>query len=367
MSREKVLIVEENKERREYLARFLSDLAFNIETSSSFSEAINRLLEQDKFSLMVISLKYFSSHNIKILQSLKKINPHLTLIILSQLNIPELVISILKHGLVDHIANPDNLGSIYSAIKNEFHKRDLIREKESYLKSLKKLSSERMHSIKKAFELENIYNTTLENLMTALDLRDVETLGHSKTVAKYSQVLAEILGIKNKTTLDHIRKGALLHDIGKIAIPDSILKKPTQLSFKEWEKIKLHPSLGFGLIKEIKLLKKSGNIILYHHERYDGDGYPKGLKEEGIPLEARIFSLADALDAITSHRPYRKERSFTKAKEEIEKNSGSQFDPEVVDAFCSLNLEKWEKIRFETTKLLPSFEELQQMKMVMYH
>ena len=127
---------------------------------------------------------------------------------------------------------------------------------------------------------------------------------------------------------------------------------------KEWEKIRLHPSLGFGLIKEIKLVKEVGNIILYHHERYDGNGYPKQLKKNKIPSEARIFALADALDAITSHRPYRKEKSFAFAKQEIVKNSATQFDPEVVDAFCSLPTQKWERIRFETTRLIPCFEEM---------
>lgn len=367
MISEKVLIIEENSKRREYLARFLSNLALNIELSPSLSEAINRLHKQQNFSLLIANLNPSASHNLKILHSIKKIDPQLSLIILSESKSPELAISLINQGLVDHIADPDNLPGIYSAVKNEINKRDLIRENESYLQSLKKISSDRTENIRKALELENIYNTTIENLMTALDLRDVETLGHSKTVAKYSEVLAGIAGIKNKKTLENIRRGALLHDIGKIAIPDSILLKPSELSAREWEKIRLHPSLGFGLIKEIKQLEEAANIILYHHERYDGAGYPKGLKKEDIPIEARIFAVADTLDAITSHRPYRKEMSFAKAKEEITDNSNSQFDPRVVDLFCSLNLDKWERIRFETTKFLPSFEVFQQIKKEISH
>jgi putative nucleotidyltransferase with HDIG domain len=261
---------------------------------------------------------------------------------------------LLQQGIINHIVSPDHLGSIFSALKNEREKRELAQKNEYYLRSLKKIQSEQSRNIRKALELEEIYDTTLENLMTALDLRDVETFGHSQTVAKYSQVLAELLGIIDKNQLDNIRKGALLHDVGKIAIPDSILKKPNPLSSEEWEKVRLHPSLGFGFIKEIKLVKEVGNIILYHHERYDGTGYSNGLKREEIPLEARIFTLADALDAITSHRPYRKERDFLAAKREIEHYASTQFDPQVVEAFCSLRLEKWERIRFETTKLFPA-------------
>jgi HD-GYP domain-containing protein (c-di-GMP phosphodiesterase class II) len=146
--------------------------------------------------------------------------------------------------------------------------------------------------------------------------------------------------------------------VGKIAIPDAILKKDGPLTDMEWEKIKLHPSLGYGLIKEVKLVREIGNIILYHHERFDGTGYPKGLKNNQIPKEARIFALADALDAITSHRPYRRQRGFGSARKEIEANSGTQFDPQVVEAFCSIEPDTWEKIRYETTKILPPMEEM---------
>jgi HD-GYP domain-containing protein (c-di-GMP phosphodiesterase class II) len=177
-------------------------------------------------------------------------------------------------------------------------------------------------------------------------------------VAKYTTVLAKALGIEDKETLDSIKKGALLHDVGKIAIPDAILKKNGPLSNLEWEKIKLHPSLGYGLIKEVKLVREVGNIILFHHERFDGSGYPKKLGNGAIPREARIFSLADALDAITSHRPYRRRRSFAVAQKEISDNSGTQFDPEVVEAFCSIDLDTWEKIRYETTKILPPMEDM---------
>jgi putative nucleotidyltransferase with HDIG domain len=257
---------------------------------------------------------------------------------------------------VDYVASPDNIASIFSAIKSEFRKQDLLKKSELHLKKYRALKVEQKKYFKRAADLEEVYDNTLENLMTAMDLRDVETYGHSKTVARYTQFLAHIMGFKDSAQLDNIRKGSLLHDVGKIAIPDSILKKIKPLTAKEWEKIKLHPALGYGLIKEIKMVDEVGNIILYHHERYDGTGYPKRLKKDKIPVEARIFALADALDAITSHRPYRKERSFKTAKKEIQNNSGSQFDPEVVEAFCSVKLDSWEKIRYETTKLMPHME-----------
>lgn len=221
---------------------------------------------------------------------------------------------------------------------------------------VRRLKKELVRLMRRSRELEEAYDTTLENFMAALDLRDVETYGHSKTVARYSHVLAEAAGIRDPRDLDNIRKGALLHDAGKMAIPDSILKKPGPLAPKEWDVIRRHPALGYGLVRDVKLVREVGNIILCHHERYDGTGYPKGLKGEAIPLEARIFAVADTIDAVTSHRPYRAPRDFRAARRELEDNAGKQFDPGVVDVFRGMDLAVWEKIRFETTRLMPPFD-----------
>jgi len=223
---------------------------------------------------------------------------------------------------------------------------------------VRRLKGELARHLRRAREREEAYETTLENFMAALDLRDVETYGHSKTVARYSHVLAEAAGVRDPRALESVRRGALLHDAGKMAIPDSVLKKPGPLTPKEWEVIRRHPTLGYGLVRDLKLVPEVGNIILCHHERWDGAGYPKGLKGEAIPLEARFFAVADTLDAVTSHRPYRAPRDFKAARRELVENAGQQFDPMVVDVFCGLDLNVWEKIRFETTRLLPPLEEL---------
>jgi putative nucleotidyltransferase with HDIG domain len=354
----KLMIVDNNKKRRSSLKEFLSKYSFLIEEASDFSQASNKLLSANSFSMLLLCLGSSEQQKISTIQSIKKFNPELGIIILSNQIDTEFAVSLYKKGVIDHIVKPDNKAGIYSAVKNELLRKDLLNDTRMYQERIEKINEQQEKNLKKALTLEEIYDSTLENLMTALDLRDVETFGHSRTVAKYSQVLAKILGKNDPETLDNIKKGALLHDVGKIAIPDSILKKPSALSASEWEKIRLHPSLGYGLIKEIKLVQEVGNIILYHHERFDGDGYPNNLKEKEIPQEARIFAVADALDAITSYRPYRNERSFRFAREEIKRNSGTQFDPKVVKAFCSLDIKKWEKIRFESTRLMPFFEHM---------
>jgi len=357
-SRLKVLITDADQKYCQRLSGYLQSLKVEVETSPDLpppSQADKWL----KNTILIVSHQPDEADKINELRSLKSAGRDLTIIMLTPSLITNHYLTYLQAGLIDYVCSRHNLASVFSAVRAEISRRQLKHDNEIYLKNLTRLKLEHSRHIRKRLELEEIYDTTVENLMTALDLRDVETFGHSQTVSKYCQVLARLLGINQAARLDNIRKGSLLHDIGKIAIPDSILKKPGQLTSDEWAKIKLHPTLGFGLIKEMKMLAEVGHIILYHHEKYDGSGYPRGLKGEEIPLESRIFALADTLDAITSHRPYRAERDFHTAREEIIKNAGSHFDPQVVEAFCSLDIEKWERIRYETTRLIPSFEEYQ--------
>lgn len=357
-SRLKVLITDADQKYRQRLFDYLQSLKVEVETSPDLpppSQADKWL----KNTILIVSPQPDKADKINQLRLLKSAGRDLTIIMLTSSLTANHYLTYLQAGLIDYVCSRHNLASVFSAVRAEISRRQLKHDNEIYLKNLTRLKLEHSRHIRKMLELEEIYDTTVENLMTALDLRDVETFGHSQTVSKYCQVLARLLGINQAARLDNIRKGSLLHDIGKIAIPDSILKKPGQLTSDEWAKIKLHPTLGFGLIKEMKMLAEVGHIILYHHEKYDGSGYPRGLKGEEIPLESRIFALADTLDAITSHRPYRAERDFHTAREEIIKNAGSHFDPQVVEAFCSLDIEKWERIRYETTRLIPSFEEYQ--------
>ncbi|MBN2246038.1 MAG: HD domain-containing protein, partial [Candidatus Aminicenantes bacterium] len=288
----KILIIGSTQEYIENLTDFLSSHSFNTSHAASISETVNHLMSTNNVGIAVFTDSVFDNDVLNTLQSLKTFNPKMGIILFMKFKNPGSAVSLLNQNIVDHIIDPYDLPGLYSAVKSEFQKLELNTQNMLFSKKYECLKQEQQKNLKKTLDLEEIYDVTLENLMTALDLRDVETFGHSRTVAKYSQVLAQLLGFKDKVFLDSIRKGSLLHDVGKIAIPDSILKKPGPLSEKEWEKIRLHPSLGFGLIKEIKLLKKVGNVVLYHHERYDGQGYPKKLKGDKIPVEARIFALA---------------------------------------------------------------------------
>jgi putative nucleotidyltransferase with HDIG domain len=188
------------------------------------------------------------------------------------------------------------------------------------------------------------YDQTLEALVTALEVRERETKMHTRRVVLYSMALAQKMGLSEDQLLE-LRRGALMHDIGKIGVPDAILNKPGPLSEEEWTQMQRHPELGVDILEGIIFFQGAIDIVGASHEKYDGTGYPLGLKEEQIPLGARIFALADALDALTSDRPYRKAQSFQVAFEEILRCRGTQFEPQVVDAFMSISEEEWRALR----------------------
>lgn len=193
-------------------------------------------------------------------------------------------------------------------------------------------------------QLERRHLALIKALTIALDKKDAETQGHSERVVQYTLNIARAMGLKD-SALEMIRWGALLHDIGKIGVPDAILLKPGKLDDEEWRIMRTHPAIGFEMMKDIDFLENSLDIVLYHHERWDGKGYPHGLAKEEIPLGARIFAIADTFDAITSDRPYRKAQSIADARRIISENVGTQFCPQATAAFMSLSDRHLEQIR----------------------
>ncbi|MFA4916418.1 MAG: HD domain-containing phosphohydrolase [Syntrophales bacterium] len=188
---------------------------------------------------------------------------------------------------------------------------------------------------KSNLDLLQAYDNTLEGWSNALDLRDKETEGHSQRVTEMTLRLARQMGIRD-SELVHVRRGALLHDIGKMGVPDGILLKPGALTDEEWEIMRKHPVFAYELLSPISYLRPALEIPYSHHEKWDGTGYPRGLKGEHIPLPARIFSIVDVWDALRSERPYRPAWPEEKAREHIKEQAGKHFDPKVVEAFLEL-------------------------------
>jgi HD-GYP domain-containing protein (c-di-GMP phosphodiesterase class II) len=192
--------------------------------------------------------------------------------------------------------------------------------------------------------LEGAYRTTLKALVTALETRDSETHGHSERVVAFSLRLGREMGLSEEE-LGSLEFGSLLHDIGKIGVPDAVLRKPAPLTEPEWYEMRKHPLHGEQILGGIDFLEGASRVVAQHHERWDGSGYPLGLRGEQIDLNARIFAVADAFDAITSDRVYRVGKPYDSAAREIEEWSGRQFDPAVVAAFRGVPPEEWEALR----------------------
>jgi len=234
---------------------------------------------------------------------------------------------------------------LLATVRRALENRRLKLENRAYQTNLEVLVTARTEQLRQAVStLERSYDITLEALGNALDLKDAETEGHSKRVTAFTIAIARAMGL----TSDQIRviaRGAFLHDIGKMAIPDAILRKPGALDPDEVAIMREHCFRGYQILRRIPFLSEAAEIVYAHQEKYDGTGYPRGLKGEEIPLGARIFSVADTLDAITSNRPYRAAQPLSAARDEIERWSGRQFDPQVVDTFLEMSEHIWDDLR----------------------
>ncbi len=212
-----------------------------------------------------------------------------------------------------------------------------------YVRSSRQIMSQSQALGAALAETERTYDTTLQALSNALDVRDSETEGHSRRVVEYMElIIAQMPVVPGH--LATLRRGALLHDIGKIGVPDNVLRKPAALSDAEWVVMKRHPEHGARIISRIPFLEDVSRIVRHHHERWDGKGYPDGIAGEAIPLGARIFAVADSFDAMTSDRPYRRAMSVKDARVEVSRCRGTQFDPDIVDAFVSVPVEHLDAI-----------------------
>lgn len=268
----------------------------------------------------------------------------------------------LKHGIAANMSTPmlingRSVGAITVASKRL---REFSQEEIGMGQAIANHTAVALERIKLVSDLSESYDRTLSALAVALDTRDRETEGHSKRVVAYTLALAEKMGMP-MNEMQEIGRGALLHDIGKIGVPDSILHKSGQLNEGDWAIVRKHPEWGKQILEGIRFLDGPAKMVLAHHERWDGDGYPLGLRGEEIPIGARIFSVVDAFDAITSYRPYRNPESYEKARAEIRNGAGQQFDPKVVDAFLTFSKEDWMRLREQAMGVAGEIGNLQDM------
>jgi putative nucleotidyltransferase with HDIG domain len=347
MAAERILVVDDEEAIREIVTSMLTSANYQCRQAASGLEALALLDSGEEFELMLSDLMMAGLDGIGLLERSKEKYPDMPVVMVTAVHDISVALAAIRNGAYDYLLKPFEREQLLATARRALENRRLKLENRTYQTNLEALVTARTEQLRKAMTtLERSYDITLEALGDALDLKDAETEGHSKRVTAFTIAIARHMGL----SADQIRiiaRGAFLHDIGKMAIPDAILRKPGALDPDEVAIMREHCYRGYQLLKRIPFLGEASQIVYSHQERFDGTGYPRGLKGEEIPLGARIFSVADTLDAITSDRPYRPAQSVKAAKEEIQRWSGRQFDPEVVTAFLSMPDNIWEDLRKE--------------------
>jgi response regulator RpfG family c-di-GMP phosphodiesterase len=290
----------------------------------------------------------------ELLAEVRRRYPHVAFLVATGVDDIRVGVRAMQQGADDYLVKPFDVDIVTVSLNRALEKKRLEREVENYRLHLEAMVSERTQQLQTALkQTERSYEHALEALGAAIDLRDSPTGGHSRRVFLYSMEIVRAMGSLEPRSKS-IAMGSWLHDIGKLAIPDRILLKPGSLTEQEWEVMRRHPRIGYDLVRGISFLADASEIVLAHHERYNGSGYPQGLEAEQIPLGARIFAVADTLDAMTSDRPYRSALPFQAAREVIERGSGTLYDPSVVSAFLSISNKNWKIIGKETERVRAS-------------
>ena len=315
--------------------------------AGSAEEAIERLTGGLQPGLILSDIMMTGMTGLALLAHVRQHHADTPIVMVSGVSDISVAIEALRNGAYDYLLKPFERDQLLSTVLRALEYRALVDQNNVYRSQLEDLVAARTEMLNNAVaDLERSYDITLEALGDALDLKDTETEGHSRRVTAYTIALARAMQLPPKE-IRTIARGAFLHDVGKMAIPDAILLKPGRLTADEQATMREHCTRGYQMLRKIPYLRDAAEIVYSHQEHFDGSGYPRGQQGEQIPLGARIFAVADALDAITSDRPYRRATSFATARQEIRKCAGTQFDPRVIDVYLQMPDRVWEDLRAE--------------------
>jgi putative nucleotidyltransferase with HDIG domain len=341
---ENILVVDDEEAIREVVSTMLESKGYRctaVQNGRFAQEQVKKLTPDLVLSDMIMP----EMDGIKFLEWMRHYDPEVPVIMVTAIHDISTALEAIRRGAYDYILKPFEKDQLFLGVGRALQHRRLIIENRSYQSNLEQLVEERTAQLTSAIEqLERSYDDTLEALGSALDLKDAETEGHCQRVTAFCISIAREMPVPGPY-LAILARAAFLHDIGKMAIPDSILRKPGPLDDAEKKKMREHCQIGYDMLTRIPFLRDAAEIVLAHQEFYDGSGYPRGLKGDQIPLGARIFTIADSLDAMISDRPYRRALPMSHAREEIQRCSGSQFDPKVVEVFMSIPEQHWLELR----------------------
>lgn len=345
-----ILIVDADEANRRLLAEYLG-FYYPCLTAKTADEAA-ALLSTTSFKLVMTDRQIAGGSGLEVCKLVHNLCPEAVVIIISTKTDIQYVIEAMRQGAYDYVVKPFNRPQVLLSVQRALRRQALVAAEHHYdrfVQGALPASSDELQKLNESLNgtvdaLHANYRATVRALAAALEARDVGTSSHADRVVAYCLRLGKEMGLAS-SDLIALEQGALLHDIGKIGVPDAVLLKPGSLTPYEWTKMIAHVHQGLRIIDGIQFLSGARFVVGQHHEKYDGSGYPCGLRGEQIHINARIFAAADAFDAITSDRPYRAAQSYTHARDAIIADSGTHFDPKVVDVFLRIGETEWAEIR----------------------
>ncbi|HQR39976.1 MAG TPA: response regulator [Blastocatellia bacterium] len=359
----RVLIVDDEESVRSLLFDLLCE-CYECDVAASGEEAL-AMTSSKRYNVILSDIMMPGMSGIELLESVVRSKPDTIVIMVSANHDTRRAVSALRRGAYDYIVKPFELEEVELSVSRALEHQRLVTENRLYQTELENLVAARTEELWQANavlkekgdklaetvdELSRTYRSTLGALAMALDARDAETRGHSERVVAYSLRLGLEIGLSREDLIG-LERGALLHDVGKIGVRDAILLKPAPLTPEEWGEMRLHTEFGRAILEYVPFLSNAIPVVAEHHERWDGTGYPRGLVGADIDVKARVFAVADCVDAVTSDRPYRRSNSFEAASNELKRHSGTQFDPVIVDAFHAVSFDEWREIRRRANEL----------------
>ncbi len=333
-----VLLLEDVEEIQRLVAAILKLRGVSCDVAGSLREA-RELMERNRYDILFIDVNLPDGSGLSIAQGKASAGP--VTVVMTGRGDAETAIGAIRAGAIDFIVKPFTVGdflSRFDSARAEWESRERLQSSARAISALVRFRSEEL--TRSTRRLEEVYDMTVASLGAALNLKDHETADHCARVSQNSLRLGVLMEL-SAFELQNLRWGAFLHDVGKIGVPEAILLKTGELTAQEREVMKKHPVMGYTMLRNIEFLSHATDVVLSHHERYDGGGYPGGLRESEIPLNARIFSILDTLDAMTSRRPYRVPLGFPAASQEISDLAGTQFDPQIVKVFLDAPASTW--------------------------
>ena len=333
--RASVLVVDDEDFIREIICRKLTGSGFACDAAPSAEDALAKI-SQNNYDCVLSDIHMPGMSGVDLLRRIKLQNPDLAVILVTGAPDIDAALEAMRLGADDHLSKPLNLAALEMTVDRALEKKRLIEENREYQRNLESMVKERTKQLSDANDdLRRLFTGSMKALAQALEAKDEYTQGHSARVAEESVNIARRLSLSD-SEIQRIWLAGYLHDIGKIGIKEEVLNKPGKLNEEEWNLIKQHPVVAGKILGPIPELSDIIDIIVHHHERYDGSGYPDGLEGSSIPLGARILSVADAYDALTSRRSYREALARDEAYRILEDAGGTQFDPVIMRTFLDL-------------------------------